>query len=385
IASLQDVHRAHQREYEKYMENIESSKITVQELEKSSDAAMNYKFYRGMKTYIENLVNCFSEKLRYINELESAVHALLQQRAMSVLKRRQDELKMESTYMQYLTTGNGKPSNDGLESDEKMKLLKMCEHRRTCRQQLRERSQKAGHHEGMSSDEELALTGLTEFQKSKDNILEESKKIFEDVHADFCDIRKILLKFQEWKEKFPDSYCDAYISFCLPKLLNPLIRVQLINWSPLEHSTDLKEMPWFRAVEEFSDAKKSSESKRDDDPDEEVLPRVIEKTILPKITAFIKNVWDPLSTSQTENLIQLCNNVFEKQVLSRSECSQAKQDLINMVVLRMKESVEEDVFIPLYPRRSNKILIASSFSDQHCGRQIIAMFKIPRKTVLVSC
>lgn len=350
IASLQDVHRAHQREYEKYMENIESSKITVQELEKSSDAAMNYKFYRGMKTYVENLVNCFNEKLKYINELESAVHALLQQRATSVLKRRQDELKMESTYMQHLTTGNGKPSNDGLESDEKMKLLKMCEHRRTCRQQLRERSQKAGHHEGMSSDEELALTELTEFQKSKDNILEESKKIFQDVHEDFCDIRKILLKFQEWKEKFPDSYCDAYISFCLPKLLNPLVRVQLINWSPLENSTDLKEMPWFRAVEEFSDAKKSSESTRDDDPDEEVLPRVIEKTILPKITAFVKNVWDPLSASQTENLIQLCNNMFEKQVLSRSECSQAKQDLINTVVLRMRKSVEEDVFIPLYPK-----------------------------------
>lgn len=63
IASLQDVHRAHQREYGKYVEDIESSKITVQELEKSSDAAMNYKFYRGMKTYVENLVNCFNEKV----------------------------------------------------------------------------------------------------------------------------------------------------------------------------------------------------------------------------------------------------------------------------------------------------------------------------------
>ena len=29
-----------------------------------------------------------------------------------------------------LVAGNGKPSNDGLESDEKMKLLIMCEHRR---------------------------------------------------------------------------------------------------------------------------------------------------------------------------------------------------------------------------------------------------------------
>ena len=58
--------------------------------------------------------------------------------------------------------------------------------------------------------------------------------MFEDVRADCCDIRKILLKFQERKEKFPDSYCDAYIAFCLPKLLNPSVRAQLVNWSPLE-------------------------------------------------------------------------------------------------------------------------------------------------------
>ncbi|XP_035416014.2 intron Large complex component GCFC2 isoform X1 [Cygnus atratus] len=351
ITSLQDVHCAHQREYEKYMQDIESSKMTVEELEKSSDAALNYKFYRAMKTYVENLINCLNEKLKYINELELAAHALLQQRAMAVLKRRQDELKIESAYIQHLTTGKDKPTNGGLEDDGKMELLKACEHRRTCRRQVREQSQKADHHEGMSSDDELTPTEVTEFQKSKDNILEDSRKIFEDVHADFCDIRKILLKFQEWKEKFPDSYCDAYVSFCLPKLLNPLIRVELINWNPLEQSfTDLGEMPWFRAVEEFSNAKNTSESKRDDDPDQEVLPRVIEKTVLPKITAFVQNVWDPLSTSQTENLVQLCRNIFEKQVPSKSEGRKAKEDLINEVVLRMKKSIEEDVFIPLYPK-----------------------------------
>lgn len=57
------MHRAHQREYEKYMEDIESSKMSVQELENSSDAALNYKFYRTMKTYVENLINCLNEKV----------------------------------------------------------------------------------------------------------------------------------------------------------------------------------------------------------------------------------------------------------------------------------------------------------------------------------
>ncbi|XP_058691612.1 intron Large complex component GCFC2 isoform X2 [Poecile atricapillus] len=366
ITSLRDVHRAHQREYEKYMEDIESSKMSVQELEKSSDAALNYKFYRAMKTYVENLINCLNEKLKDINELEWAIHSLLQQRAVRVSKRRQEELKNESAYIQHLTSGNDNPMKSKLEGDEKTQLLEMCEHRRTCRRQAREQSGEGDHHEGLSSDEELTPTEVDEFQKSKDNVLEDSRKIFEDVHADFCDIRKILLKFQEWKEKFPESYCDAYISFCLPKLLNPLIRVQLISWNPLENFTELEEMPWFRAIEEFSDAENASESKRDDDHDKEVLPRVIEKTILPKIAGFVKSVWDPLSTSQTKNLVQLCNNIFGKQILSKNEPSRAREDLMNTVVLRMKKSVEEDVFIPLYPKSTveDKSSLRSKFRER---------------------
>ncbi|KFV87124.1 GC-rich sequence DNA-binding factor 2, partial [Struthio camelus australis] len=367
ITSLQDVHRAHQREYEKYMEDIESSKMSVQELEKSSDVSMNYKFYRAMKTYVENLINCLNEKVTYINELELAIHVLLQQRAKTLLKRRQDELRNESAYIQHLSSSNDKPTNGGLEEDEKTQLLKMCEHRRTCRRQARGCLREVDHHEGMSSDDELPPTEMTEFQKNKDNILEDSRKIFEDVHADFCDIRKILLKFQEWKEKFPDSYCDAYISLCLPKLLNPLIRVHLINWNPLEQNfTELEEMPWFRAIEEFDDAKNMSGLKEDDDPDKTVLPRVIEKTILPKITGFIKNVWDPLSTSQTKNLVQLCKSIFEKQIPSKNEHSRAKEDLISEVVLRMKKSIEEDVFIPLYPKSAveDKLSPCSKFQER---------------------
>ena len=70
--------------------------------------------------------------------------------------------------------------------------------------------------------------------------------------------------------------------------LSNLTAEQLTGMIFQQNSTDLKEMPWFRAVEGFSDAKKPSESKRDDDPDEEVLPRVIEKTILPKITGILR-------------------------------------------------------------------------------------------------
>uniref|UniRef100_A0A8C8S957 GC-rich sequence DNA-binding factor 2 n=1 Tax=Pelusios castaneus TaxID=367368 RepID=A0A8C8S957_9SAUR len=335
ITSLQDLHRAHQREYEKYTQDIENSKSTIQELETSSNASLNYKFYRSMKTYLENLVDCLNEKV-----------------SLYFLKGMGWDQPMLCNYFYSLIGKNGKSTNGSLGDDEKtQQLLEQCEARRTCRRQARESFGKSDHYEGMSSDDELSPAEMTGFQKNKDDILQECKKICEDVHADFCNIRNILLKFQEWREKFPDSYYDAYISLCLPKLLSPLIRIQLIGWNPLEQNLiDLDEMAWFRAVEEFSDAKNTSQSKRNDDHDENILPTIIEKTILPKITGFVEHVWDPLSASQTVSLVQVCKNIFEEHSYSKNESSKAKQDLVSSIVSRMKKSIEEDVFIPLYPK-----------------------------------
>ena len=83
---------------------------------------------------------------------------------------------------------------------------------------------------------------------------------------------------------------NLLVSLCIllhGVFLSVLTAEQLMGVIFQQNSADLKEMPWFRAVEGFSDAKKLSESKRDDDPDE-VLPRVIEKTILPKITGILR-------------------------------------------------------------------------------------------------
>lgn len=58
--------------------------------------------------------------------------------------------------------------------------------------------------------------------------------MFTDVQDEFCDVKKILSRFEEWRGSYADSYHSAYISLCLPKLLNPIIRHQLLGWNPLK-------------------------------------------------------------------------------------------------------------------------------------------------------
>lgn len=71
-----------------------------------------------------------------------------------------------------------------------------------------------------------------------DDVLLRSQAVFSDVQDDFCDVKKILSRFEEWRGSYSDSYHSAYIRLCLPKLLNPIIRHQLLPWNPLKVRVD---------------------------------------------------------------------------------------------------------------------------------------------------
>ncbi|KAF6103478.1 GC-rich sequence DNA-binding factor 2 [Phyllostomus discolor] len=381
LTLLQDTHRSHLREYEKYIEDVKSSKSAIQNLENSSEQALNIKFYKGMKIYVENLIDCLNEKIINIQEIESSMHALLLKQAMTFMKRRQDELKHESTYLQQLSRKAETSTNGSLAIDEKtQRILEEIESRRTQRRQARALSGNCDHQEGISSDDELSSADMTDFQKSQGDILQDHKKIFEDVHDDFCNIQNILLKFQQWREKFPDSYYEAFIGLCIPKLLNPLIRVQLIDWNPLKFdSIGLKQMSWFTSIEEFMD-KSMEDSKKEDSSDKKILSTVINKTIIPRLTDFVEFIWDPLSTSQTTSLITHCRMILDELSIWEDEVSKGKQDLLKSIVSRMKKAIEDDVFIPLYPKSAveNKTSPHSKFQE----RQFWSGLKLFRNVLL---
>ncbi|XP_012890101.1 PREDICTED: GC-rich sequence DNA-binding factor 2 isoform X2 [Dipodomys ordii] len=381
LTLLQDTHRSHQREYEKYVEGVKSSKSTILNLENSSNQSQNYKFYKSMKVYVENVIDCLNEKIISIQEIESSMHALLLKQAMTLMKRRQDELKHESTYLQQLSRKTEALTNESLATDEKtQRILEQIESRRAQRRQARLLSGNCNHEEGTSSDEELSSTEITDFEKSRGDLLQDCKRVFEDVHDDFCNIQNILMKFQQWREKFPDSYSDAFVGLCIPKLLNPLIRVQLLDWNPLKlDSTGLRQMPWFMSVEEFME-NSMEDTKKADSSDQKILSAVINKTIIPRLTDFVEFIWDPLSTSQTRSLITHCREILEEHSVCENEVNKSKQDLLKSIISRMKKTIEDDVFIPLYPKSAveNKMSPHSKFQD----RQFWSALKLFRNVLL---
>lgn len=67
-----------------------------------------------------------------------------------------------------------------------------------------------------------------------ENITTIAEKLFEDALEDFSEMDLIRKRFEEWKLQFGDTYREAYISLCIPKLVTPFVKLQLVTWNPLE-------------------------------------------------------------------------------------------------------------------------------------------------------
>jgi len=58
--------------------------------------------------------------------------------------------------------------------------------------------------------------------------------MMDDVLQDFASVDSVLKHMLEWKNKYKESYIEAYVNVCLPKLVGPFVRIEMITWNPLE-------------------------------------------------------------------------------------------------------------------------------------------------------
>ncbi|KQK75354.1 PAX3- and PAX7-binding protein 1 [Amazona aestiva] len=318
LDSMKELHKANRQQYEKHQQSREDSTKAIERLEGSSGGiGEQYKFLQEMRGYVQDLLECFSEKVPLINELESAMHQLYKQRASRLVQRRQDDIKDESS--EFSSHSNKALMAPNLESFGRDRVIYQeqvkrrtaeREARRARRRQAREQTGKmADHLEGLSSDDEETSTDITNFNMERDRILKESSKVFEDVLESFYSIDCIKSQFEAWRSKYFASYKDAYIGLCLPKLFNPLIRLQLLIWTPLEGKCrDFETMLWFESLL-FYGCEEQEQVK--DDADISLLPTIVERVVLPKLTVISENIWDPFSTTQTSRMVAIVQKLVD--------------------------------------------------------------------------
>uniref|UniRef100_A0A8B9I907 PAX3 and PAX7 binding protein 1 n=1 Tax=Anser brachyrhynchus TaxID=132585 RepID=A0A8B9I907_9AVES len=393
LDSMKELHKANRQQYEKHQQSREDSTKAIERLEGSSGGiGEQYKFLQEMRGYVQDLLECFSEKVPLINELESAMHQLYKQRASRLVQRRQDDIKDESSeFSSHSNKALMAPNLDSFGRDRVLyqeqvkRRTAEREARRARRRQAREQTGKmADHLEGLSSDDEETSTDITNFNMERDRILKESSKVFEDVLESFYSIDCIKSQFEAWRSKYFASYKDAYIGLCLPKLFNPLIRLQLLIWTPLEvlvglgypytliclvmpwlvvsrqrgrkfssllgnqgKCRDFETMLWFESLLFYGCEEQEQEK---DDADISLLPTIVERVVLPKLTVISENIWDPFSTTQTSRMVAIVQKLVDGYPSVVNAENKNTQMLLKALLLRMRRTLDDDVFMPLYPK-----------------------------------
>ncbi|KPP68953.1 GC-rich sequence DNA-binding factor 2-like [Scleropages formosus] len=354
LESLREVHRAREADLRRMQLDMECAQASLEQLQ-SSSSDEQHRFYKAMRSYVQNLVECLTEKTVVINSVEMDMHTLLIDQAEVLLNRRREAVHKESSHLQQLAY-SADPSSNGTE--EKQKESQPCNLEAACK--------------GVPADSEPLPDEKAELECKTADILKRAQDIFSDVQDEFSSVKKILAKFNEWRVLYPESYYNAYISFCIPKLLSPIIRHQLIGWNPLKaDGEDFEALPWYYAVEDFCHGQGYEEL---ENTDRETLPLIVQKTILPKVQGFVELVWDPLSSEQSLCLTKLCRRLNNDYMVFGGEQSKQGKAFMDAVTVRLRNAVDEDVFIPLYPKKFLEDTSSQQFQFQ--DRQFWSAVKV---------
>ena len=98
----------------------------------------------------------------------------------------------------------------------------------------------------------------------------------------------------------------------------------------------------------------------EDDDDFKILPRVLEKVMVPKLNFLIEDVWNPMSSTQTKVVANILHQLVDEYPTIHMD-SKPVQALVKSVVLRLKRTLNEDIYMPLY----SKDAITDSNSDTY--------------------
>ncbi|KAL1455900.1 hypothetical protein WDU94_000665, partial [Cyamophila willieti] len=187
---------------------------------------------------------------------------------------------------------------------------------------------------------------LTRLQR--ETIESDARIVFEDVNEEFSLVERVVAKFARWKKFEPDQYGDAYVSLCLSKILGPFVRFKILFWNPLTQPLkSLEQEAWYQSLLLYGLDSSETEESLVRDPDVMLLPKVVEKVILTKIEGLVKAAYDPLSTSQTVCLIGTLSKLLQDFPTLDGDCK-ILNCLLEATVDKLRNAVDDDVFIPIY-------------------------------------
>eukprot|EP00903_Cladosiphon_okamuranus_P007275 g7051.t1 len=219
-----------------------------------------------------------------------------------------------------------------------------------------------------SDGEESEGEGAREEERSR-AVLEAADMVMEDVDDSVKSVLAVKTLFEDWKRRHGEQYAQAYCTLTLPDLLAPFVRLELVRWDPMTgkvHGVDdvagksksasssamvvdsepdrraegqappgtgagagaggdetdegeddlegiLERFEWYRRLFDFSGDIPPPESAGygpDEDPDQNLVPQLVEKVALPLVAERLSAAYDAMSRQQTACLVSAVSEIL---------------------------------------------------------------------------
>jgi GC-rich sequence DNA-binding factor len=352
LTSVQEVYSAHTKQLDRMQEEIKSSSDALAQMQKEmKQSTEQFAYFQHIKVYVADLLDCLGEKASEIESCEDRVMQIEKEWAASRARRVQQDIDDEMKDMQELCDqqhGFVRPSHAAGGKDEFGRDRTMMEkeqrakrkEERAKRRKERAAVKKDQHYpEGWSSDEESQEI-TRNFAQQRESIINASRQVLADVDEQFCTITTIRKKFEKWKYDYRTSYKQAYISLSIPTLFSPFVRLQLLEWDPLS-GKPLDSQEWYKDLYDYGIAEGAI---MEDDDDMNLVPRLVEKVVLPRARWALTHCWDAFSHTLTQRAISLVKEMLVYVDAQSNEMASA----ITSVLATLQSAADRDV-LPLYP------------------------------------
>ena len=334
------------------------------------------KYYQGLRWYITNLLECYNEKLPSIKSVEDKINQYRGDATKKRIGRRRQNVTEKSKELRLsLKTSplmnalekveEASPQNITTELEERRRLeIKKSKSNQTFFNDIKDV-------DGLSSDEDTSII-------NQSTIKTEAREIMSDVREEFSSLECICEKLEEWNEIDKVAFKNEVRSICLPKIFAPLIRLQILFWNPLTERKNIESMEWYKTIEQFANKTriatkallihKSEKTMIEDhavyentkpdhlvrllkgDPARSLLSFVVDTVLVERVLNVVHFSYDPLSTTQTLNLVCLLKMLIQPQHSTNPESFQLN-DILKVVREKLKDVIENDLFIPIgYPK-----------------------------------
>uniref|UniRef100_A0A915N8W1 GCF C-terminal domain-containing protein n=1 Tax=Meloidogyne javanica TaxID=6303 RepID=A0A915N8W1_MELJA len=268
-----------------------------------------FKMLQDVRIYTRDLLDCLNEKFLNINALEERLMKMWKQRTERLIKRRRQDV--QDQYERCAANAAGRsfiiPNPEFAQRETEREARRLC------------------------------------------SVEQSANDLFFDTEEDFCQVQNIISRILKWLAIDEDSFEKAYVSLCLPKLLGPFIRLQMLNWRPLKNdSLPLHSFPWYKQLL-MAGLDNSGLENIEHSVLVQLIPNVVEKVIFPKIARIIREQWDPLSLNESTNLGTFLRSLIDDYPITTTK-SKRMNEILDLLHSKFRDVLENDTFVPLYSK-----------------------------------